>query len=196
MEQLRKVVVLGCLTYLLYGLISWFQLGVFLPPLPVKPFLFIGFAIFGLYNAIKSGIKTLDVSFYVWLIFISVINQSFLELLLSTPQIMTFQDLIEVVFQLIAVILFIVVNTFVILYFKRINPIFVIYFLVLISFVIMIFALPSYVGLKESSIGMGILYFLTSRFTVDKLIDSVEKTIIVFAGVAFIEVLELIALSQ
>ena len=105
MEQLRKVVVLGCLTYLLYGLISWFQLGVFLPPLPVKPFLFIGFAIFGLYNAIKSGIKTLDVSFYVWLIFISVINQSFLELLLSTPQIMTFQDLIEVVFQLIAVIL-------------------------------------------------------------------------------------------
>lgn len=196
MEQLRKIVTVGCLSYVLYGLMSWFQLGTFLPPLPVKPFLFLGFAIFGLVNAVQSGIKLLDIAFYLWLVFISVLNQSFLELLLSSQQIISFQDSIEVFFQLVAVVLFVVVNTFIIISLQKVKIIFFIYFLILISFVIMIFVVPGYVGMEESLIGMSILYFVTSRFTVDKLIESVERTILVFTGVALIEVIELIALSQ
>lgn len=196
MGQLRKVVALGCLTYILYGLISWFQLGVFLPPLPVKPYLFLGFAVFGLVFAVRTGIKALNLSFYLWLIFISVINQSFLELLLSTSQLISFQESVEVLFQLIAVVLFIVFNTFLIISLQRVKVIFFVYFFILISLVIMIFVIPGYVGLEESMIVMATLYFLSSRFAVDKLNDSAESTVILFTGVALIELVEMIALSQ
>lgn len=196
MGQLRKVVALGCLTYILYGLISWFQLGVFLPPLPVKPYLFLGFAVFGLVFAVRTGIKALNLSFYLWLIFISVINQSFLELLLSTSQLISFQESVEVLFQLIAVVLFIVFNTFLIISLQRVKVIFFVYFFILISLVIMIFVIPGYVGLEESMIVMATLYFLSSRFDVDKLNDSAESTVILFTGVALIELVEMIALSQ
>jgi hypothetical protein len=196
MEQLRKVVAVGCLTYVMYGLISWFQLGVFLPPLPIKPFLFIGFAVFGLVSAVRSGIKALDVSFYLWLIFISVINQGFLELIVSSPQVVSFQDSGEVFFQLIAVLLFIVFNVLIILSLRKVKPSFTIYFLILTALVILIFTLPSYVGMKESTVTMSIIYFLSNRFMSLSINKSVERTITLLTGIALIEAIELIALSQ
>jgi hypothetical protein len=196
MEQLRKVVAVGCLTYVLYGLISWFQLGVFLPPLPIKPFIFLGFAIFGLVSAARSGLKALDVSFYLWLVLISVTNQSFLELFVSTPQIITFQDNVEVFFQLIAVVLFIVFNVLIIFSLRKVKLSFAIYFLILTALVILIFTMPSYVSLKESIIIMAIIYFLSNRFISTTLNNSVERTVILLTGIALIEAIELIALSQ
>lgn len=194
MEQLRKVITVGCLTYVLYGLISWFQLGSFLPPLPVKPFLFLGFAIFGLVNAVQSGIKLLDIAFYLWLVFISVINQSFLELLLSSPQISSFQDTIEVFFQFIAVLLFVWFNTLIILSLRKSNYSFSLYFLILLTLIVMIFALPSYISLQKTSVIMGFLYFLTYRFSQKNIENSVERTILVLTGVAIIEIIEWIVL--
>lgn len=196
MEQLRKVVAAGCLTYVLYGLISWFQLGVFLPPLPVKPFLFLGFVIFGLVNAIQAGVRVLDISFYLWLIFISVINQSFLELLLSTPQLMSFQGSIEVVFQLMAVILFVTFNVLVILSLRKTNKNFMLYFILLITLIILVFTLPNYVNLKVSTILMGTIYFITNRFTDLNKNLSVERSVIIFTGVSLVEAVEMIALFQ
>jgi len=194
MEQLRKVVTVGCLTYVLYGLVSWFQLGLFLPPLPVKPFLFLGFAIFGLVNAVQSGIKLLDIAFYLWIVFISVLNQSFLELLLSSPQISSFQETIEVFFQFIAVLLFIWFNTLIILSLRKINYNFTLYFLVLSGLVVMIFAFPNYISLQKSAVIMGLLYFLTNRFSQKRIENSVERTVVVLTGVALIEVIEWIVL--
>lgn len=196
MEQLRKVVTVGCLTYVLYGLISWFQLGTFLPPLPVKPFLFLGFAIFGLVNAVQSSIKLLDIAFYLWLVFISVINQSFLEILLSTPQISSFQETIEVFFQFIAVLLFIWFNTLIILSLRKINYNFSLYFLILITLIVLVFVLPRYISLQKSAVIMGLLYFLTYRFSQKRIGKSVERTVVVLTGVAIIEVIEIIALYQ
>lgn len=196
MEQLRKVVAVGCLTYVLYGLVSWFQLGTFLPPLPVKPFLFLGFAIFGLVSAVRSGINALDVSFYLWLGFISIINQSFLELLLSTPQLITYQESLEIIFELIAVLLYLSFNVLVILSLRKINKKFTLYFLLLITLVVLIFALPKYINLKLSAILMGIIYFITNRFTDLNQNLSLERVIIILTGVSLIEAVEIIALFE
>ncbi|MEX1191384.1 MAG: hypothetical protein WEA99_05370 [Brumimicrobium sp.] len=196
MEQLRKVVAVGCLTYVLYGLISWFQLGVFLPPLPVKPFIFLGFILFGLVNAIQSGFNKLDGSFYLWIVLVAVINQSFLELFLSTPELINFQDSIEVFFELLAVFLFILFNTLIIISLRRINYNFTLYFLILTILVIMIFALPSYIDLQKSTVIMGFIYFMTQRFSRKTIDASVQRTIVILTGVAIIEVIEMIALHQ
>lgn len=196
MEQLRKVVAVGCLTYLLYGLISYFQLGVFLPPLPLKPFLFIGFAIFGIVNAVQSGIKKLDVLFYLWVMLISFFNQSFLELFFSTQEMLAFQDSIEIVFQLIAVILFVLFNSFIIHAFQKLNPSFAIYYFVLASLTFMIFALPEYVGLQESTVILGLLYLVTQIFIRNTIENHLVRTIVTLTGIVLIETVEMIVLFQ
>ena len=196
MEQLRKVVAVGCLTYVLYGLISWFQLGVFLPPLPAKPFLFLVFAIFGLYFAIKSGVKTLDVFFYLWLVLISILNQSILELFISTSQIISFQDSVEIFFELISVILFTTFNSLIILSLRKIDHRFILYFLPLTALIFLIFISPSFIGLKEALIIMTGLYFLSIRFTSANLDKSLDRIIILLTGIALIEVIELLVLTN
>lgn len=194
MEQLRKVVAVGCLTYVLYGLISWFQLGAFLPPLPIKPLVFLVFALFGSINAFQKGVTIIDITFLSWLILISIINQHFLELLFSTESIVYFQESVEVYLQLLAVILFSLFNLLIILKLVQNHIFFSAYFLVLALLIGGLFFLPKHIGLEESSIAFGTLYFLSVRFMSSKLDVSLQRVIILFGGVGLFELIDWVIL--
>lgn len=80
MEALRKTVIIGCLVYGLYGLISLFDLGVFIPPLPIKPFLFAIYLIVYVSVSRKDFSPLLRISLLVWMMTLIFVGQYFVEI--------------------------------------------------------------------------------------------------------------------
>lgn len=79
MEALRKTVIVGCLIYGLYGLMSLLQLGTFIPPLPIKPFLFAAFLITYVVVSQKDFSPLLRISLLVWMTTLIFVGQYFVE---------------------------------------------------------------------------------------------------------------------
>ncbi|HLV41722.1 MAG TPA: hypothetical protein VKY37_05560 [Brumimicrobium sp.] len=79
MEVLRKAVIIGCLVYGLYGLVSLFDLGVFIPPLPIKPFLFAAFLIVYVSVSRQDFSPLLRISLLVWMMTLIFVGQYFVE---------------------------------------------------------------------------------------------------------------------
>lgn len=79
MENLRKTVLVGCLIYGLYGLVSLFDLGVFIPPLPLKPFLFAVFLIVYISVSRQDFSPLLRISLLVWMTSLVFVGQYFVE---------------------------------------------------------------------------------------------------------------------
>src|SRR5690554_2394176 len=79
MEALRKTVVIGCLVYGLYGLVSLFDLGTFIPPIPFKPFLFSIFLIAYVSVSRKDFSPLLRISLLVWMMSLIFVGQYFVE---------------------------------------------------------------------------------------------------------------------
>src|SRR5690554_8204292 len=79
MEALRKTVIVGCLIYGLYGLMSLLQLGTFIPPLPIKPFLFSTFLIPYVMVSQKAFSPLLRISLLVWMTTLIFVGQYFVE---------------------------------------------------------------------------------------------------------------------
>lgn len=79
MEALRKTITIGCLIYGLYGLISLFDLGTFIPPLPVKPFLFAAFLIAYVSVSRQDFSPLLRISLLVWMMALIFVGQYFVE---------------------------------------------------------------------------------------------------------------------
>ena len=79
MEALRKTVVIGCLIYGLYGLVSLFDLGTFIPPIPFKPFIFIAFLIAYVSVSRNDFSPLLRISLLVWMMSLIFVGQYFVE---------------------------------------------------------------------------------------------------------------------
>lgn len=80
MEALRKTVIIGCLIYGLYGLVSLFDLGTFIPPLPIKPFLFAAFLIAYVSVSREDFSPLLRISLLVWMMTLIFVGQYFVEI--------------------------------------------------------------------------------------------------------------------
>jgi hypothetical protein len=79
MEALRKTVLVGCLIYGLYGLMSLFLLGTFIPPLPIKPFIFAAFLIAYVLVSRQDFSPLLRISLLVWMVTLIFVGQYFVE---------------------------------------------------------------------------------------------------------------------
>ncbi|RFC53239.1 hypothetical protein [Brumimicrobium aurantiacum] len=79
MERLQKIVTLSCLIYTLYGLSSFFQLGTFVPPIPLKPFLFLTFLIAYLVSSSFKEFNLLKIFTSFWLLSLIFVGQYFVE---------------------------------------------------------------------------------------------------------------------
>lgn len=83
MERLRKTVNISCLIYFVYGIVSWIDLGTFVPPLPLKPILILGFLIvFALSVDFKVN-RNLSYLVIGWLFTLLFSNQRLVELFLN-----------------------------------------------------------------------------------------------------------------
>lgn len=190
MEQLRKVVSVSCLTYILYGVISWWQLGAFLPPLPLKPFVFLIFFFFGSYHAYNRGASLLDYFFFSWLLIVSILDQSFTELILNEETVIDFQVLYEIYFLLLSQILFFTFNTIIIHNLSQRSKGFTLYYLVIILLTALVFIYPEYVFPEDPVIILSGLYFITERFLKNELTIKVQRVFVLLYGLSLIELIE------
>lgn len=79
MEALRKTVIIGCLIYGLYGIVSLIDLGTFVPPIQLKPFLFAAFLIAYVSVSRKDFSPLLRISLLVWMMTLIFVGQYFVE---------------------------------------------------------------------------------------------------------------------
>ncbi|MDX1652744.1 MAG: hypothetical protein R3277_09640 [Brumimicrobium sp.] len=195
MEQLRKVVAVSGLTYFLYGLISWFQLGVFLPPLPFKSILFVIFFFVGIYGLIrKKYISFIDLIFFSWLGVLIITEQSLLEFFFSEGAIIYFQINVEIYLRLLEVLLFVCFNTLIIFYLKNSDLLRYLFYGVLLISVICIFIFPALVSPEYVIILISLLYFLRERFSDTDLNVKIQHILILLYGISFLELVEAITL--
>lgn len=104
--QLGKIVSIACLTYIVYGVTSSFQLGTFLPPLPLKPFIYLLFVLLGVIYGFQHKTNIVSYSLLGWLALFSFNTTSFLELIFNTEQIIYYEEHISTVISLFMMILF------------------------------------------------------------------------------------------
>src|SRR5690554_523436 len=117
MDKLQKTVIIGTLIYGLYGLISLFDLGVFIPPLPLKPFLFVLFLFSYILVSQQDFSPLLRISLLIWMTTLVFVGQYFVE---------TFFDYATVDFYLNNVEPFILIGSitaFIILVYQLVNEI-------------------------------------------------------------------------
>ena len=95
MEALKKTVIIGCLVYGLYGLVSLIDLGVFIPPLPVKPFLFAAFLIAYVSVSRKDFSPLLRISMLVWMMTLIFVGQYFVETFFDYTTVDTYLNNVE-----------------------------------------------------------------------------------------------------
>jgi predicted neutral ceramidase superfamily lipid hydrolase len=106
MVELRKVVAVACLTYVIYGVTSAFQLGSFLPPIPVKPFIYLLFVLTGLLYATQKRFTLFSYLLLGWLFLLAINSNAFLETILSEDAMLAYESSISVYVSLITVLIF------------------------------------------------------------------------------------------
>lgn len=80
MEILRKIVNISCLVYGLFGFISIIQLGAFVPPIPLRPILFLIFFIAYIkYKGLKTFTFNKERLFLIWMITMILVGPYFME---------------------------------------------------------------------------------------------------------------------
>ncbi|WP_107037839.1 hypothetical protein [Brumimicrobium mesophilum] len=79
MEVLRKITIIGCLVYGLYGLVSFLDLGTFVPPIPLKPYIFMAFLIGYVTVSRQDFSPLLRISLLVWMMALIFVGQYFVE---------------------------------------------------------------------------------------------------------------------
>lgn len=161
--QLPKIVSITCLVYLIYGLTSAFQFGTFLPPLPLKPFVYLFFVIIGVAFVLLQKGSFLHFIFLFW-IFLYAMNQtSFIAFFNSQEQVTYYEIHYQVIVALLMMICFSFDSMFFL--FKRAKRDYrnVILFLPLIGGIMYHFVSNSAFPFEMIIIGWSILVFITEQ---------------------------------
>lgn len=157
--DVRKILSLGVLTYLVFGIVSLFQLGIFLPPLPLKPTLILILVVLALITD-KLAPKGIRLLFGGFIVFYVGSHASFWELFLSHEYYALIQEDLETYFLLIAAILLPFFNYLFLLSLVDSKLLRLILHLVMLLFVPLFIINPSLQTIDLALIGMFILYFL------------------------------------
>lgn len=188
--DVRKILSLGVLTYLVFGIISLFQLGIFLPPLPLKPTLIFTFVILALFadRAAPKGIRLL---FGGFILFYVGSHSSFWEIFLSYQGYLLIQEGIETYFLLITAILLPIFNYLFLLSLVDSKRLRLILHLVLLLFVPFFIINPSLQTIDLALIGMAILYFLIAYSPyIDRPQSVLYNTMDIFIAVGLINMMD------
>lgn len=156
--EVRKVLSIGVLTYLVFGLVSLFQLGVFLPPLPLKSILILAFSFVSLLIDNKSP-KSLRYLLGGFILFYVGAHASFWEVFLGYKGYAQIQKGIEIYFLLIAAILLPIFNYLFLLSLVNAARLRLVLHVVLLLFVPTFVVAPTIATIDLALVGMAILYF-------------------------------------
>lgn len=192
MEKLSKTVSISCLIYGLYGLVSWLDVGAFVPPIPLKPFLFVAFLLAFVFSIRQNIFTSLNISFLLWLVTLVFVGQYLVETFFDFEFVHLYMNSIEPFILLGSIFAFIV---FVFNFSRKIGSSSIrIFILLLLS--ILIFTFILLIG-KHFVYDWGIaiitlLFFIFNRNNTS-LSENTQKIQIILNGVAILNVLEQLA---
>lgn len=190
METLQKTVVIGCLIYGLYGLVSVLELGHFIPPLPLKPFLFIAFLFAFTVDDYKSLRRPLHSTLFVWLGALALTGQFFVETLFSYETTLYYLKHIESIVFIASMVSF---ALFVFFILKEIKPSLLLYFFFLIGFVFLFvfsFSSLSYFIYNWTIVLASLFFYLFTRLKAEKRKEELEKPLLILYGVSVVKFME------
>ena len=192
MGLLRKIVTIACLSYFIYGITSAFQLGSFLPPIPLKPFLYLLFVAAGLIYAIRFKIHFNSYALVSWLALFAINTHAFLEISLSRESILYYKEYISVFVSLIMMILFALHSIFLMSGVVKENKRIAILFLPLIGGIIFHFIDSTLLSFNIIVICWSLLAFLFERNFAENHPNLFKLNSILY-GVGMIEAIEMIS---
>jgi uncharacterized membrane protein YuzA (DUF378 family) len=192
--QLGKIVSIACLTYIIYGITSVFQVGTFLPPIPLKPFIYIFFAVIGVVFGIRSKTSFISYALIGWLALFALNSNAFLETILSTGQMIHYEQNIAVFVALLIIVIFLLHSVFLLLAAIREDKRYGLLFVPLISAIVFHFVEDVALSFNVIIIGWGTVLFIVERSLVEKLPGLFSLSPILY-GAAVIELVEIIALA-
>lgn len=191
----NKILSLSILTYFVFGIVSLFQLGTFLPPMPIKPWLVLVMASI----VILKSVKNYRFSSYLLLSIVvsyCMIQTTFWELILGYQ----FQQKWYPLFYVIGLNIFFISYTIFNLYiFQKVNQLKVFRWLIPIAIVFALFGFVIYA--EQLTIDL-ILFFLLLIYVLisyqlkePKTFKPIELSIQILGFIALLNTMDLVALS-
>ena len=191
--ELGKIVAITCLTYILYGVTSAFQLGTFLPPIPLKPFVNLFFVLLGIGYGVYYRAHLFNYSMLLWIALYAINTTSFLEVFLPNQDVVYYENNYAVVIAFIMMFFF-SLNTIVMLFVvTRNDRRYGIFFLPVIGSIVYHFLESVSLSFSVIIVGWATLVFIFDRNFAEKLPGLFRLTPILF-GVGVIELIEMITL--
>ncbi len=192
MEILNKTIKIGCLIYGLYGLISWLEIGTFIPPIPLKPILFFAFLIAFVVNIHRFDSKLLNGLVLTWLITLIFVGQYLVETFFNYKGIYFYMNSIEPYAFLLSVFSFLIF-TLVFLYKMKYPPLKILLFSFTLLLFLLLLLLTDIQYLYEwCTVVIAFMFFVFNKNKND-LSEHFQKVQIVLIGVGIINGLEQLA---
>tara|TARA_B100000508_G_scaffold130740_1_gene118310 strand:+ start:14738 stop:15328 length:591 start_codon:yes stop_codon:yes gene_type:complete len=191
--QLGKIVSITCLTYVIYGVTSAFQFGTFLPPIPLKPFIYLLFVILGVAYIIYHRLSKFNYFLLAWILLVAVNSNAFLEVFTSTENMILYESKYQVLLELIKVILFGIHGMLLLFIITKDDRRYGIFFLPLIGGITFHFLSSADFPFQAVIIGWAMLMFILDRAFGEKYRELFRLSPIVF-GMGVVEVVEMISL--
>lgn len=192
MEQLRKVVAVGCLTYFIYGITSAFQLGTFLPPIPLKPFLYLLFVVVGLVYTLRFKTHFISYALLSWLVLYALNSHAFLEISLNTKSMLYYEEYISVFVSLVMMLMYTLHSVFLLFGVVKENKRLAILFLPLIGGIAFHFIDSTLLPFNIIIICWTLFVFILERTFAEKRSNLFKLNSILY-GVGVIEAVEMVS---
>lgn len=190
METLRKTTFVCCLTYGIYGLLSVVQLGKFIPPLPLKPFLFLAMWLAFVFLEYKTLKNPKNLFLIAWLGTYLLIGQYLVETLFNYETTHYYLMKIEP-FVFITSALFFALFVFFILKELQLKAFLLFCFLIGFVGLIVLSIYSSFTWIFDWTIvATSFFFYLFTRFKVKNEKKELEKPLIVLYGVSAITFIE------
>lgn len=193
MEALQKTVVLGSLIYFIYGILNLIQIGVYLPPFPLRSFILLAILIVFVKTQQRTQDRLLWVVFSVWLSSYLFVSPLFLENFLSFAFLSYYVNQIMDIVIICNAILFFLTIVFM-LRKVMLNKGFLI-FLSIVFLAVIVFSLLLFSSLILGVIGFAVfLYLIIFKREVGDVQKTEERIALIIYGLGFMLIIDNITL--
>lgn len=192
--QLGKFVSVACLTYIVYGITSAFQIGTFLPPVPLKPFIFLLFVLTGFVFALRTKARVISYSLLGWILLYALNSHAFLEVSLKFETLLFYEEHFSLYVSLLMMLIFLFYSTLILIGVIKLDKR---YSLLLIPFLPMLifhFLESTYFPFSYVIMGVALLSYMLDRNLDEKRPQLFQLNSVLY-GTAVIEIVQLISLN-
>jgi uncharacterized protein YhhL (DUF1145 family) len=176
---------------MIYGITSFFQLGTFLPPIPLNPFVYLLFVCLGIYYGVRSRTSLVSYALLGWLALFAINSHAFLEVVMTTPQLINYEKNVSVFVSLALIFVFLLHSVFLLLAITRQDKRYGVCFIPLFLAITFHFLESTFLSFNVIIIGWATLIFILDRVFGEQLPGLFNLSPILY-GAGVIEVVEMV----